>query len=837
MLSFADTRLLVSEAHLARARALDGDPDKAQYHGAEVLASYQRALDANPESLIAALGVGSCFVRTEQFPHAINAYETLLRRQPKCVEALAALGALHAHLAFTFHSVSDSLVARKAAQSAYDQLLRVFSAGKGSGGGADWAVAKSERVRVLGRERDLYVEAARLWSDEQGVEKSLRAWEQAKRIEEEKAAEEEDAEGAAKEDGGDGEGKIKKDPVDPRVRNNVAVLLFNRRPQAQFLPDAIDEFQLALQAIAARRAAAGPGEEVELDAQLTAVSFNLGAAYEADGQAEKAREAWEQLLRVHPEYVEAKARLALLLIKTHSRTSWDAAHVLIKEALTSQPSSAELRALYTYFLVETGQPKLARDFARSTLKELSRHDVYALCASGLLSYQDARENKAQNKEAARDRAQKYTRAVEFFDKALQLQPQCAVAAQGLAIALAEGALGNGPSDAALSSSSAAGQQQQPVTEQQARLRNARDALGVLTKVKESVNEASVYVNIGHCHFARDEYERAVENYEMASKRYLHEKSSTVLWYLARAWYFKSLKEQKYADLQRAIEVGEKATALNPKDLANVFNMAVLKQKGFEILQGLPNERRTSADLQTAHEHLQASQVLFQQLVDDQTPHPPYPREIPKGRHSYGNSLLRRYEENLERQQAYEATEQGKLDAARRAREAEQAKRDEKERERLAQIQRQAEALAEQRRKMREEAETWAAMSKAWVDEDEDDEGRKRKGGAGGGKKRKTKMKEGGEESSSEEEGEKPVKKKRAPKKEKKEKPAKKGKSKAALAAAQEDDGEGDGARKMDVDEQYDEDDEDAPIRAKRRGRIGKNVKSAEFIESDDEEDE
>lgn len=30
---------------------------------------------------------------------------------------------------------------------------------------------------------------------------------------------------------------------------------------------------------------------------------------------------------------------------------------------------------------------------------------------------------------------------------------------------------------------------------------------------------------------------------------------------------------------------------------------------------------------------------------------------------------------------------------------------------------------------------------------------------------------------------------------------------------------------MDVDEKYDEDDEDAPVRSKRKTRVGKNVKS------------
>ncbi|GAA5839447.1 hypothetical protein JCM11251_002729 [Rhodosporidiobolus azoricus] len=854
LLAFADSRLLLAEGWLARARAIDSDPEQAQYRGNDVLLSYQEAVKANPDDVMGGLGVGGCFVRTDQFPHAINAYETLLRRHPKCVEALAALASIHTHLAFTFHSVSDSLTARKAAKDHYSSVLRIFSAGKGGvEGGGDLGVAKSERVRVLAADRDLWVECARLWGDEEKGERSRGAWERAKGVEEEKAAElypdEEDEEDEVLEgETQDGERKKTKkdrpDPVDPRIRNNLGVLHYNQRPLSHIGADqphllaAEAQFELALTSIGQKAAA---GLDTETDAALTAVTFNIACAYEARGEKERAKEAWEQILQAHPEFVEAKARLALLHMKTRRSADLDGAHILLKEALTSSPSSADLRALYTYFLIETNSGRTAREFARSTLKELSRHDLYALCASGALYYSEARENKVQSKEAQRDRTQKFTRAAEFFDKALQLSPQCAFAAQGLAIALAEGALGNGPLDTPAPNAGPGGSAgaPQPLTEQQARMRNARDALTVLGKVKESVNDASVYVNMGHCHFARDEYDKAIENYDMASKRYLHDKSSTVLWYLGRGWYHKSLRHQNYSDLQNAIAVGEKATALNPKDLANVFNMAVLKQKGFEILNGLPVEKRTSAELRSSLEHLQASQVLFQQLVDDQSPHPPYARDIVKARFSYGNSLQKRFDEILARQQDYEATEQGKLEQARRVREAEQAKRDEAERERLAQIQKQAEALAEQRKKMREEAEQWAALSNAWVDDDEDEGGKKKKsGGGGGGKKRKAKKGGEDEEESAESSGaeDQPKKKKPKAKKEKKEKAPKKGKSKSKAGG----DGDGEnGARKMDVDEQYDEDDEDAPIRSmpKRKGRISKNVKSAEFIESSDEDEE
>ena len=210
----------------------------------------------------------------------------------------------------------------------------------------------------------------------------------------------------------------------------------------------------------------------------------------------------------------AKARLALLELSgagKKDQASWDRAHVHLKEALTSQPHSPELRALYTYFLFETFQHRQARDFARSTLKEVSRHDLYALCASGIISYLEARENKQDTKEAVRERQARYVRSAEFFDKALQLDPMCAIAAQGLAIGLAEGALGNSNDGSSTTATNGSSSSSTAITDAQSRQRNARDALIILTKVKESINESSVYINIGHCHIARDEFERAAEN--------------------------------------------------------------------------------------------------------------------------------------------------------------------------------------------------------------------------------------------------------------------------------------------------------------------------------------
>lgn len=186
--------------------------------------------------------------------------------------------------------------------------------------------------------------------------------------------------------------------------------------------------------------------------------------------------------------------------------NFDKANGLLKEALTSQTGNGELRALYTYFLIESNQIKQARDFSIATLKDHDKSDIYALCASGALLYTQARENKHPGPEASMERANKFFRAGEFFEKAIQLDAHCAFAAQGLAIALAEHVLGPTSAGASSQNGSSTAMDGNAI-----RAKNIRDSITILSKVKEAVNDGSVYVNLGHCYYLRDEFERAIEN--------------------------------------------------------------------------------------------------------------------------------------------------------------------------------------------------------------------------------------------------------------------------------------------------------------------------------------
>jgi len=84
----------------------------------------------------------------------------------------------------------------------------------------------------------------------------------------------------------------------------------------------------------------------------------------------------------------------------------------------------------------------------------------------------------------------YERAIEFFDKAIQLDPQNAYAAQGVGIAMVEDK------------------------------KDYATALQIFTKVKESIKDASVHINLGHINCELKQYSRGIENASFTFQPYI-----------------------------------------------------------------------------------------------------------------------------------------------------------------------------------------------------------------------------------------------------------------------------------------------------------------------------
>jgi RNA polymerase-associated protein CTR9 len=110
-----------------------------------------------------------------------------------------------------------------------------------------------------------------------------------------------------------------------------------------------------------------------------------------------------------------------------------------------------------------------------------KHDCYSLVGMGNIHLAIAREMLRGSEQEKDKRRKAYERAIEFFEKVLQIDSYNAHAAQGIAIALVEDR------------------------------KDLSTALQILSKVKETLKDYNVFVNLGHTYHEIKQYARAIEN--------------------------------------------------------------------------------------------------------------------------------------------------------------------------------------------------------------------------------------------------------------------------------------------------------------------------------------
>jgi RNA polymerase-associated protein CTR9 len=407
-------------------------------------------------------------------------------------------------------SAADAVTEKLRAKELYDRVLKVLDS-------PSFATESSKQhqssrslksVMHLGDDVDMYVEIAALWQRD-NLERTGKALKDAVRVNNAQAK------------------SVSTSPSNistPKLLNNLAAV---RHIEGSFA-EARALYEEALPSALAEGT-------VDSEASSVTILYNLARVYEDLAENNMARDAYLKLLARHPEYVDgasdmisnpslrskphsvsAKARLAVMRME---EKRYDEAHSLIKQALASGDKNPEIRAFYIYLLCHTGQMKPAKAFTFNVLKD-DGHDVYALCAAGRLSYQEARESRDPSPAATTARKENFLKAANIFVKALNIDPSCAIAAQGLAIIIAEDSLG----------SWAPGQAADDSQFKMRNAQNARQALDILAKVRESLIDGSVYVNMGHCHFVREEYDKAIENVCMLSSNSSSKYRSFVLRY-------------------------------------------------------------------------------------------------------------------------------------------------------------------------------------------------------------------------------------------------------------------------------------------------------------------
>ncbi|KAI0786580.1 RNA polymerase II-associated protein [Abortiporus biennis] len=662
-IQFADTLTVLTDGYIRAGRILHSEDAIG-----DAMKHYSTAKEGQPANVLASIGLAQVQLQNDETAGAIHTLDTLLQ-QPSAktsAEATTMLASLRAHPRPGVSS-SDQAQEKIRARELFDRVAKSLCLPEdlhANLNGASTSLTSSNRRTAA--DPELHIEIARLWQDD-NLEKVQRALQEALRL---------------SQAGGQ---------VDPRLVNNIGVLhhLEGRFEQAR-----------AMYETAITDATGSEGDTKE--GMSATMLYNLARVYEDQGETQMAKDAYEKLLLRHPEYVDAKVRQAQMLVDINRTNE---AHELLKQALASQNSNLNLRAYYTHFLIQSNLHKPVKELVFSSLKDHDKHDIYSLCAAGWIQYHQARESR--DPKAIEERKRGFQRSAEFYEKALFLDPLCAVAAQGLAIVVAEDALGN----------LGGGLGPPAPDENQKRVKNAREALDIFARVRESLQDGSVYANMGHCYYACDEFDRAIESYETASKRFYANHNVAVLQCLCRAWYAKANKDQSFNAMGTALQYAQSALHLHPHEKAIMYNIAMIEQKAAEMLLTIAPAKRSLKDLEKAIEQAAHAQKLFGSLASDPSPMVPYNKEIADQRRKYGESVLRRCDEHLATQRQHEAETQARIDAARQRRQDEKNKQEALERERMEQLRIQAEQLAEQRRIAREQAIEWTREVKMESDDE------------------------------------------------------------------------------------------------------------------------
>lgn len=484
---------------------------------------YERAVDyyrradearggADRGYLPAKFGAAQLSVLKSDFGEAKLRLEKIIQ-QSKNLEAMTLLGTLYAEEVFASQQSGVKEDKSTEFKKAIGYLENVRTAWK-------------DPKKNLNPDASVLLNLARLYEVEQ-PEKSLQCLQQVEQIELDQATEDD---------------KVPEDPEEavayktalrqnlpPQLLNNMGCFYY----QAEKFDQARDMFEVGLSACVKLQE---KQEDIDTDALVTTISYNLGRTYEASGLLSEASTVYEGLLARHSDYTDARTRQAYIGLRQSPGEDGPKA---IAKLYQDSSADLEVRALYGWYLGRVHSRKRTGNIAedpelrhyKHTLQNYEKHDRYALIGMGNLYLMTAREMRRETDSEKQKRSNMYVKAVEFFDKALQLDPKNAYAAQGIAIALVEDK------------------------------KDFKTALTIFIKIRDTVKDPSVYVNLGHIFAELRQYSKAIEHYEAAlSKDRSHDVQ--ILACLGRTWLAKGKTEKSLPSFRSALEFSQKVCAYN-----------------------------------------------------------------------------------------------------------------------------------------------------------------------------------------------------------------------------------------------------------------------------------
>lgn len=630
---------------LARKDHYEGDLVKAQDH-------YNKADQARGGDdrgyLPAKFGVAQLKTLMHDYDGAKFRLEKMMSTN-KSVEAMTLLGVLHAEEVFSSQA-SDSKDDKSAERKKAIALLESVR------------VAWKDGKKKITPDNNVLLNLARLYELDQ-PDKALACLQQVEHMEIEDISEDD-----LPEDISDDPVAIesaKRDMLSPQLLNNIGCFHF----QAERFSLARDYFQAALRSSVS---ISNKDNSIDTDTLVSTISFNLARTYEAEGMEEESQNIYNGLLTRHPDYVDARARLAYISLRSDPTQGAEA----IKQLLQAEPDNLEVRSLYGWYINRNKKRTLAlqedqeQRHYKHTLMEKDKHDIYSLTGMGNLHLAVAREMPKDTDQHKERRSKTYMRAVEFFDKVLSLDPKNAFAAQGMGIAMVE------------------------------EKKETSAAIQIFSKVRESIKDASVHINLGHVFCELKQFSRSIENYELALQK-SRDADPHIMTCLGRAWLMRGKVERELDAYKTSLEYSLQALQQAPENINFQFNVAFVQIQIAQQMISQPESNKTLADVEVASKGLDEAIESFIQIAKG--PNPPFPRNDIEQRANMGrNTMKRQLAGAMEKQAEYERKNATRLDEARRRREEEIRKREEQKRADLEKAEERKREIAAQREKIAQE---------------------------------------------------------------------------------------------------------------------------------------
>lgn len=383
---------------------------------------------------------------------------------------------------------------------------------------------------------------------------------------------------------------------------------------------------------------------------------------------------YQDIISQCPKYTNAKIRWLIISCLSENKNINEE----VQQLLDEETDDLQVRSFYGWYIKRFGKKNgfknsnkdMETDHHKETLTKYTSHDCYALVSLANVYLSLARELKDQAK-----KDQYYGRAAQLYHKVLDIDSKNVYAAQGIAIILAE-------------------------------RKQTGLALEFFRKVRDSLNDITVYLNLGHCLVEAKQFAKAIESYQLALQRFTNGKDARLLNYFGRAWFLRGIYEKNLDSLKNSLKYAKEAYEINP-NVNYKFNITFIQFQIAEFIRKLPISKRNAEDLIDSINGIKESIEMLKEIVENENEkHLPYPKDELELRIQLGETILDQLEKVLEEQKGHDKDFEKKLQEAKKFKEEQEKKKNEELVKQEALRKSQEEKLMAQRKELEEQQAEW-----------------------------------------------------------------------------------------------------------------------------------